>query len=159
MFENISASLNFEFIFWFFSFSGFWIWNFEIFSWFSHLWFGLRIFSEFSGISQPGICTLKLFFTQVLLELNFKSFLKFFQTQLTWTGLWKFFEIFSTLFDWSWMLKIFKFFSNLHWLWLNFENVLNMYTHMIELVYNCWTLLTFTNPTVLYLVYVPPSKV
>ena len=87
------------------------LWKFSLFS---HLWFGLRIFSEFSGISQPGICTLKLwiFFTRVLLELDFENFLKFFQTQLTW----KDFENF-----WK--------FSNLYWLWLNFE-FLNLCTHM-----------------------------
>ena len=141
-----------------FSLSGFWVWNFEMFSWFSHLWFGLRIFSKTFLHFSTSHLKLRNFFTQVLLELNKKIF-----------------EIFSNPVDLNWTLKIFlKFFqpcsievglwevfenfSNLYWLSLNFVFSLNMYTHMIELAYSCWTVLTFTNPIVLYLVDIPPSQ-
>ena len=126
-----------------FPFSGFW--NFEIFLPGSTI-FGLDLgcFQNFSGISQPGICTLKLwnFFTQVLLELNFEHFLNFFN--LVWLKL-----------DFENFLNFFKLSLIVIELWI----FLNMYTHMIELVYNCWTLLILTNPTVLYLVDIPPSNV
>ena len=141
-----------------FSLSGFWIWNFAIF---------------------PGSAIIGLdlgYFQNFLTFLNqaFKT-LKFFHSGPTWVELWKFFGSFSNPVDLNWTLKIFWKFFNFVWFKLDFENFfnlfkpelivwtlnffLNMYTHMIELAYNCWTLLTLTNPTVLYLVDIPPSKV
>ena len=146
-FENISASLNFKFIFWFFFIQWFLnlkLWNFSLFS---HLWFGLRIFSEFSDISQPGICTLKLwnFFTQVLLELDFENFLKFFQTQLTWTGLWKFFEFFSTCLIEVELWKFFEFFqtcTDCDWTLKIFWTCVHIWLNLYTTVELCWHLLT-----------------
>ena len=119
--------------------------NFEIFSFFSHLWFGLRIFSEFFwhfttrhlyfetfetlnffSLRSYLSWTLKIFWNFLKpswLELDFEIFLKFFQPCVIEVELWKFFEFFQTCTDCDWTLKIF----------------LNMCTHMIELVYNCWT--------------------
>ena len=128
-----------------FSLSGFWVWNFEIFPGSAISGLDLGYFQNFWHFSTRHL-KLRNFFTQVLLELNFEIFLKFFQTQLTWTGLWNFFEIFSTWFDWSWTLKIFWKFSNLYWLCLNFEffswTCTHIWLNLHTTVELCWHLLT-----------------
>ena len=142
------------------------------FSWFSHLlvwtW---DIFKTFNFSTRH--LNLEIFSFRSYLNWTLKFFENF-QTQLTWTGLWKFVEIFSILFNWSWTLKFFEIFSNpvdLNWTLKIFWNFfkpeliefelcfLNMFIHMFEFVYNYWTVLLYTNPTVLYLVDIPPSNV
>ena len=118
--------------------------------------FGLDLgyFQNFSDISQLKqafvlwiVLTFKpsifFYFTQVLLELNFEIFLKFFQTQLTWTGLWNYFEICSTLCNWSWTLKMFWFFFKLILivieLWKFFElNWTCVHIWLTTCINNCW---------------------
>ena len=168
-FENVSASLNLENIFWFFHLeilrlklwifsclNHFWyskLFNFltrhlklrNLFSFRSYLNWTLKFFEIFSNPVDLN-WTLKIFwifFNLVWLELDFEIFWNFFQTQLVWTGLWKFFEICQTWIDWVWTL----FFS------------FSLSAYVFELAYIHWTALLFTNPTVLYLVDIPPSNV
>ena len=101
--------------------------NFEIFSWFSWTEVNLEIF-------------LKLFSFKVNLIWTLKIFLKFFETQFIWIGLWKFFEIFST---WSLIVELWKYFELNLYIWLN-------------IAYTCWivelSLIDVTVLTPLYLV-------
>ena len=68
---------------------------------------------------------------------------------------WSFFNIVGLRLDFEIYLNFFKTVLIEFELWILF---LNMYTHMIELAYNCWTLLAFANPTVLHLVDIPLFK-
>ena len=129
-FENVSASLNLENIFWFshLVILRLKLWNFFLSQ---PSWFGLRIFSKlFYFFSTRHLklrkffvfrsylsWTLKIFwnfFKPSWLELDFENFLKFFN--LVWLELdfENFLKFFQTQLTWTGLWKFFKFFSTLN---------------------------------------------
>ena len=102
---------------------------FQIFFWYfttRHLYFEtLNFFTQVLLELDFENC-LKVFFKPCWLYLDFEKILKIFQPCVIEVELLKFVKFFQTCTDCDWTLKFF---------WTE----LNMCTHMIELVYNCWT--------------------